>query len=82
MFKQGTTALMKLPGGAMQGLDKLHVRATEFTVGANGPNAMPGDLPGNSAYTYAAAYTLDEAVAAKALETTFSRRSCSTTKTS
>ncbi|MEP7339705.1 MAG: RHS repeat-associated core domain-containing protein [Acidobacteriota bacterium] len=73
MFKQGTTALMKLPGGAMAGLDKLHVRATEFTVGANGPNAMPGDLPGTSAYTYAAAYTLDEAVAANAIETTFSQ---------
>jgi RHS repeat-associated protein len=72
-FKQGTTALMKLPGGAMAGLDKLHVRATEFTVGANGPNAMPGDLPATSAYTYAAAYTFDEAVAANAIETTFSQ---------
>ncbi|MDQ3010556.1 MAG: BACON domain-containing protein [Acidobacteriota bacterium] len=73
MFKQGTTALMKLPGGAMQGLDKLHVRATEFTVGANGPNTMPADLPGTSAYTYAAEYSLDEAVAANAIETTFSQ---------
>jgi hypothetical protein len=73
LFKQGTTATMKLPGGAMQGLDKLHVRATEFTVGANGPNAMPGDLPANSAYTYAVEYSLDEAVAANATETTFSQ---------
>ncbi len=73
MFKQGTTALMKLPGGAMTGLDKLHVRATEFTVGTNGANAMPGDLPGTSAYTYAAAYTIDEAIAANALETTFNQ---------
>ena len=72
-FKQGTTALMKLPGGAMAGLDKLHVRATEFTVGVNGPNAMPCDLPATSAYTYAAAYTIDEAVAANAIETTFSQ---------
>ncbi|MFN0085967.1 MAG: PKD domain-containing protein [Blastocatellia bacterium] len=73
MFKQSTSALMKLPGGAMAGLDKLHVRATEFTVGANGPNAMPGELPANSAYTYAVEYTLDEAVAAGAVETTFSQ---------
>ncbi len=72
-FKQGTTATMTLPGGAMVGLDKLHVRGTEFTVGANGPNAMPGDLPATSAYTYAAAYTIDEAVAANAIETTFSQ---------
>jgi RHS repeat-associated protein len=72
-FKQGTTATMKLPGGAMQGLDKLDVRATEFTVGANGPNAMPGELPALSAYTYAAAYTIDEAVAANALEVTFNQ---------
>lgn len=72
-FKLGTTATMKLPSGAMQGLDKLHVRATEFTVGANGPNTMPGDLPATSAYTYAAAYTIDEAVAANAVDVTFNQ---------
>lgn len=73
LFKQGTSALMKLPGGAMAGLDKVHVRATEFTVGTSGPNAMPGELPANSAYTYAVEYSLDEAVAAGAIETTFSQ---------
>ena len=31
-----------------------------FTVGANGPNAMPGVLPPNSAYTYCAELTADE----------------------
>ena len=73
LFKQGTTATLKLPGGAMVGLDKVHVRATEFTTGANGVNAMPGALPANSAYTYAVDYSLDEAVAAGATETTFSQ---------
>jgi RHS repeat-associated protein len=73
LFKQGTTATMKLPGGTMQVLDKLHVRVTEFTVGANGVNAMPGDLPPTSAYTYAVANSVDEAVAAGALEVTFSQ---------
>lgn len=72
-FKQGTTATMTLPGGAMQGLDILHVRATEFTVGANGVAAMPGDLPSTSAYTYAAAYTIDEAVAVNAVEVSFNQ---------
>lgn len=73
LFKQGTTATMKLPGGAMVGLDKLHVRATEFTVGTNGQQAMPGSLPANSGYTYAVDYSIDEAVAAGALETTFNQ---------
>jgi len=73
LFKQGTTATMKLPGGAMAGIDKLHVRATEFTVGANGFNAMPGDLSANSGYTYAVDYSIDEAVAAGALEVSFSQ---------
>ena len=73
LFKQGTTATMKLPGGALQGLSKFNVRATEFTVGTNGANAMPGALPANSAYTYAVEYSLDEAVAAQATETTFSQ---------
>jgi hypothetical protein len=73
LFAQGTTATMKLPNGAIQGLDKLHVRATEYTVGANGTNAMPGDLPATSQYTYAVEYSLDEAVSAGAVETTFSQ---------
>ena len=73
LFKQGTTATMKLPGGAMAGLSKLSVRATEFTVGANGQQAMPGSLPTNSGYTYAVDYSIDEALAAGALETTFNQ---------
>src|SRR5205085_10367592 len=72
-FMQGTTAQMKLPGGGMQSLDKLHVRATEFTVGTNGAAAMPGDLPPTSGYTYAAEYSLDEAVAASATDVIFNQ---------
>src|SRR5262249_14842748 len=34
---------------------------TEVTVGADGPRAMPGPLPSNSAYTYAGNFTADEA---------------------
>ena len=62
LFPQGTTATMNLPGGGMQGLSTLHVRATEYTVGANGPATMPGALPPTSAYTYAVALSADEAV--------------------
>lgn len=72
-FPQGTTATMKLPGGAMQGVTKLSVRATEFTVGTNGPETMPAGLPPTSAYTYAAEFSVDEAVAAGAVQTSFSQ---------
>ncbi|MEQ1605006.1 MAG: RHS repeat-associated core domain-containing protein [Pyrinomonadaceae bacterium] len=72
-FKRGTIATMRLPNGSTQALTTINVRATEFTTGANGPEAMPGDLPANSAYTYAVEYSLDEAVAASATETTFNQ---------
>lgn len=65
-FPAGTTAVMTLPGGLTQPLTILHVRSTEYTVGATGPEAMPGDLPPNSAYTYAAEFSVDEARAAGA----------------
>jgi hypothetical protein len=72
-FAQGTQATMTLPDGTTQPLTTLHVRATEYTVGATGPEAMPGDLPPTSAYTYAVDYSVDEAVAAGATGVTFSR---------
>ncbi|HET9531618.1 MAG TPA: RHS repeat-associated core domain-containing protein [Blastocatellia bacterium] len=73
MFKQGTAATMVLPGGATQPLPVLHVRATEYTVGPMGPEAMPGELPPATMYTYAIDYSVDEAVAAGAKEVTFSQ---------
>jgi RHS repeat-associated protein len=72
-FKQGTTATMRLPNGTTQPLTSMNVRSSEFTVGANGPETMPGDLPPLSAYTYASEYSVDEAVAASATEVTFSQ---------
>jgi RHS repeat-associated protein len=73
LFAQGTTAMMKFADGSLQGLTQLHVRATEYTVGANGPKAMPGELPATSAYTYAVEYSVDEAVAAGAKTVLFSQ---------
>jgi RHS repeat-associated protein len=73
LFAQGTTATMVLPDGTSQPLTNLHVRATEYTVGANGPAAMPGNLPPTSAYTYAVEYSVDEAVAAGARSVVFSQ---------
>ena len=63
---QGTTATMTLPDGSTQPLSTLHVRATEYTVGPNGPEAMPASLPPTSGYTYAVDFSVDEAQAAGA----------------
>ncbi len=73
LFPQGTTATMSLPNGSSQPLEDLHVRATEYTVGPNGPNSMPGPLPPSSAYTYAVELSVDEAMAAGATDVQFSQ---------
>jgi len=63
-------ATLIIPAGVTAQLDdgtpisKLTVRATEYTVGANGPQAMPAVLPPNVGYTYCVEYSADEAVAA------------------
>jgi RHS repeat-associated protein len=73
LFPAGTQATMTLPDGSSQALTALHVRATEYTVGANGPQAMPGPLPPTSGYTYAVELSVDEAVAAGATQVNFSQ---------
>jgi len=72
-FNQGTTATMVMPDSSMQALTTLNVRATEYTVGSNGPAAMPAELPPMSAYTYAVELSADEAIAAGAKTVNFSR---------
>ncbi len=71
LFPAGTTASMKLPGGGSTPLTQLTVRATEYTVGSNGPKAMPGELPPTSSYTYAAEFSVDEAIIAGATSVLF-----------
>ena len=73
VFDQGTTATMTMPDGSSQPLSSLDVRATELTVGDRGPESMPGDLPSTSAYTYAAEFSVDAAVAAGATDVQFSK---------
>jgi RHS repeat-associated protein len=72
-FPAGTTASLVLPGGGTQSITTLNVRATEYTVGENGPRAMPALLPATSAYTYAVDLSVDEAIAAGADQVTFSQ---------
>jgi RHS repeat-associated protein len=69
----GTTALLALPNGSTQAAPVLHVRATEYSIGPNGPKAMPAELPPASAYTYCVELSSDEAQAAGATEVRFSR---------
>lgn len=69
----GTTATLVMPDNSTQSLSTFHFRATEYTVGADGPRAMPGPLPRTSVYTYALAFTVDEALAAGADHVQFSQ---------
>jgi hypothetical protein len=73
LFPADTKAKMILPGEAvpkdLQGT--VHVRITEYTVGENGPAAMPASLPPTSGYTYAADLSIDEAQAAGATKVEF-----------
>jgi hypothetical protein len=72
-FRQGTTARMVLPGGLQQPLTTLGVRATEYTVGPNALAAVPGSLPAHIAFVTSAEYSVDEAIAAGAIEVRFSQ---------
>ncbi|WP_148667808.1 Ig-like domain-containing protein, partial [Mizugakiibacter sediminis] len=73
LIPSGTTATAVMPDGTTKTVTAAHVRATEFTVGALGPSAMPAALPPTSAYTYAVDLSLDEAQAAGATTVQFSR---------
>lgn len=73
LFPQGTTATIVKPDGSTQALTTLNVRATEYTVGASGPKAMPAPLPPTSGYTYAVELSVDEAMAVNAKEVRFNQ---------
>ena len=66
-----TTGTLVMPDGSTQSFSKMSFRATEYTVGENGPSAMPGELPTFVGYTYAVELSADEAVAAGATEVRF-----------
>lgn len=73
LIPQGTTATLVLADGTTSPLTAIHVRATEFTAGAPGPAAMPGELPPSSGYTYAAELSIDEASAVGATDVRFNQ---------
>ncbi len=63
MFPQGVQATYTAKDGSLMSLSTLSVRATEYTVGRDGPQAMPGPLPAASGYTYAVELSVDEVLA-------------------
>ena len=73
LFGQGTQAELLMMDGSRRPITTINVRATEYTIGPNGPNAMPAELPPTSAYTYAVELTTDEAIAAGARSVLFSK---------
>ncbi|HVQ00198.1 MAG TPA: RHS repeat-associated core domain-containing protein [Candidatus Thermoplasmatota archaeon] len=73
LLPQGTQAQMVFSDGSTQPLTALSVRATEYTVGPNGPKAMPAELPLTSGYTYAVELSADEAVSAGATAVSFNQ---------
>jgi len=73
LFPKGVSGSMELPNGRSRPLDEMKVRVTEFTYGEQGDEAMPGSLPANSGYTYAAEFSVDEALAAGATQVNFDK---------
>ncbi len=73
VFRQGTVASLEMPDGTLVPAPSLSVRATEYTVGPDGREAMPGPLPPTVAYTYAVELSADEAIAAGAAHVRFDR---------
>jgi hypothetical protein len=59
----GTDAALVMPDGARVPATALDLRATEYTVGETGEQAMPGELPPSSAFTYAVEISDDAALA-------------------
>jgi len=62
LVPQDTQAEIMLSDGTTQTVSALNIRATEFTEGDSGPQAMPAELPAVTGYTYAVEVTADEAV--------------------
>ncbi|MCL2310259.1 MAG: hypothetical protein FWC42_08325 [Proteobacteria bacterium] len=73
LFPKGVTAQMQMPDGRTRDISVLNVRATEYTIGQNGPNAMPGELPPATGYTYAVELSVDQAMETGAAHVNFSQ---------
>ena len=66
LFPAHTQAELVAKDGTRTPATTLNIRATEYTVGADGLKAMPAPLPPTTAYTYAVELSADEALDADA----------------
>lgn len=73
LFPEGTTPGIVPPVGPAAPQSNLTIRLTEFTVGPNGPAAVPAELPTTSKYTYALDLSADEAELAGAIGVEFNQ---------
>jgi hypothetical protein len=73
LIPAGVQASLLLPDGSTQTASSLNIRLTEYTVGENGPNAMPAVLPATSAYTYCVELSADDAIAVGAKHIQFDK---------
>jgi len=67
------SAQLVMADGSSQSADTLNIRLTEYTVGDNGPESMPAELPPSSGYTYALEFSADEAINSGATEVRFDK---------
>ncbi len=68
-----TKAFALLDDGSEIELKTISIRASEFTVGENGPKRMPSELPPNVAYTYCVEFSVDEAIKLGAYRVNFDK---------
>ena len=74
LFPKNTTTQVVMPDGSTKSLKgPLHVRATEYTTGDKGLQAMPAALPEGVAYTYCVEFSVDEAQSLGASSVSFSK---------
>ncbi|MBI5514650.1 MAG: hypothetical protein HY909_12820 [Deltaproteobacteria bacterium] len=73
LVRPGTTATVQWPDGTSTVEPTLRVRMTEYTVGPDGPAAMPAALPAASAYTYALALDAESETGVLATGVSFSQ---------
>ncbi|MCH5376095.1 MAG: hypothetical protein JJ992_19160, partial [Planctomycetes bacterium] len=71
LIPTGTSAELLMDDDSSQPVAALNIRATEYTVGEGGDEAMPGLLPPTSGYTYAVEFSADEAFAPGVEQVTF-----------
>lgn len=60
MFRPGTEATVTAADGSVRKLPQITVLSAEYTVGPDGPAAMPGTITGDIGYTYAVEFRVKD----------------------